>query len=215
VTPPFTIDVRVAELLASRLCHDLVGPVGAVNNGLELMADDQLGMADDALDLATKSAERASEILLFFRMAYGMSGSRQGDDAESLRAMAAGYLSYHKASLDWPNGEAAGTWPDGVGKLILNMVALAAEALPRGGTVEVAVLSVPAGTQVEVRASGVGAGLRVEVGEGLEDDVPVEQLTPYNVHAYFTRIMANRLGGDLLAEPDGEDRFRLAVAIPG
>ena len=31
------IDLRVAELMASRLCHDLVGPIGAVNNGLELM----------------------------------------------------------------------------------------------------------------------------------------------------------------------------------
>ncbi len=72
------IDLRVAELLASRLCHDLVGPIGAVNNGMELLEDSDLDMAQDAVRLAGNSAEHASTLLQFFRLAYGMAGSRQG-----------------------------------------------------------------------------------------------------------------------------------------
>src|SRR3546814_3632269 len=69
------IDLRVAELLASRLCHDLVGPIGAVGNGLELLGDEEFGMADDAMKLTTSSARQASHILQFFRLAYGMAGA--------------------------------------------------------------------------------------------------------------------------------------------
>ena len=57
------IDLRVMELLASRLCHELVGPVGAVSNGMELLSDQEFGMADDALELATKSAAQAGCVL--------------------------------------------------------------------------------------------------------------------------------------------------------
>ena len=95
------IDIRVAELLASRLCHDLVGPVGAVNNGIELMQDETFGMADDALTLAAKSADQASNLLQFFRLAYGMAGHRQGADLGPIRELVSGYLSHSKAELDW------------------------------------------------------------------------------------------------------------------
>ena len=109
-----TIDIRVAELLASRLCHDLVGPIGAVNNGIELMQDDSFGMADDALSLAAKSADQASNILQFFRLAYGMAGHRQGSDFGPVRDLVAGFLSHSKAELDWSSGAIPEGTPDGL-----------------------------------------------------------------------------------------------------
>ena len=206
-----TIDMRVAELLASRLCHDLVGPIGAVNNGLELIEDEDLGMADDAIQLAGKSAAQASTLLQFYRLAYGMAGSRQGDDLGPIRELARNFLSYSKAELDWPSGPVPDNQPEGLGKLLLNMVALACEALPRGGTVGVALAPSANGIEVEVKAVGADAGLREDAKAGLSDALEIDELTPRNVHGHFTCLLAKRMGGELRAEQAGQGYVRLAV----
>jgi histidine phosphotransferase ChpT len=210
-----TMDMRVAELLASRLCHDLVGPIGAVGNGLELMTDEEFGMVEDAIDLAGKSAEQASTLLQFYRLAYGMAGSRQGGDLGPIRDLAAKFLGHHKAELDWPAGPAPENLPEGAGKLLLNMVVLAAEGLPRGGTIGVGLAPAAGGVEVEVKAVGADAGLREETRVGLDESVAVEDLTPRNVHGHFTRLIARRMGGELKAEQAGQGYLRLAVNLPG
>jgi len=70
-----TIELRVAELLASRLCHDLISPVGAVNSGIELMTEFGDDPDGESMALITSSARTASDKLLFFRIAYGNAGS--------------------------------------------------------------------------------------------------------------------------------------------
>lgn len=211
----FQIDLQVAELLASRLCHDLVGPIGAVNNGMELLEDEDLGMADDAVGLAAQSARQAANILQYYRLAYGMAGGRIGGDLNALRELAAGYLAAGKIDLDWnarlPDGDA----PDGLGKILLNLVALAKEMLPRGGTLRVALLNEGGRLSAVVSAEGAGAAIREETAPGLAPDAAVEDLTPRNVHAYFTRTLARRLGSDLEVDSSAENRVRFAVPLPG
>ena len=130
------IDLRVAELLASRLCHDLVSPVGAVNNGLELMAEDlDPEMLQDALALADKSAKQASATVQFFRLAYGQAGRQVDMGAAELKRLAEGYLTSQKAELAWDADPLVLNGPDGGGKLLLNLIALAVETLQRGGTI--------------------------------------------------------------------------------
>lgn len=208
------IDLWIAELLTSRLCHDIVGPIGAVNNGLELMADDELGMADDALQLATRSSAQATLLLQFFRLAYGSAGHHESGDLAALRELAADFLSHHKASLEWLPDPALVTLPGGTGKLLLNLVALAAEALPRGGSVTLVLR--PEGNDVLVEATlqGVDAGFRPEVEEGLAEGISPDELTPRNIHGYFTRLVARRLGGDLAIEPLSPSSLRFSVILP-
>lgn len=210
------IDLRIAELLASRLCHDLVGPIGAVNNGMELLADDEFGMADDAMQLASSSARRASDSLQFFRMAYGMAGNRVGGDLRELRKLSEAHLKSSKASLDWPDGNPVGEVPDGLGKLLLNMLEFGLETLPRGGTLSVGLAPAgngASGITAEVVASGAEVQLRPEVASAIATDVKVEDLSPRNVQGYFTRLLAQRLGGDLQVEgPDG-GRIRFSVSF--
>lgn len=208
------IDLQVAELLASRLCHDLVGPIGAVSNGLELMADEGFSMGDDALALATNSATQATDLLQFYRLAYGMAGNRQGSDLQPLRDLAAGFLAHSKADLDWPLDKMPGDLPEAAGKVILNMIALAVEALPRGGTIGVGASAGADGVEIEVKAVGSDAALRDDTAAGLAEDVTVEELTPRNVHAYFTRIAARRFGSRLVVEQAGPGYVRIA-AVPG
>ncbi len=210
----FQIDMRVAELLASRLCHDLVGPIGAVNNGMELMEDDDLGMSDDALRLSANSARQAASILQYYRLAYGMAGARIGADLDDLRELAGGFLASSKTTLDWAIRQVPADAPDGLGKLLLNMIALAEEALPRGGTLSVAVLEGPAGMEASVTAKGTGAKLREESQPALADDVDIDDLTPRNVQGYFTRLLAQRLGSDLTIDSPGSDSLRFSVTLP-
>ncbi len=210
----FQIDMRVAELLASRLCHDLVGPIGAVNNGMELMEDEELGMSDDALGLAANSARQAASILQFYRLAYGMAGGRIGDDLSDLQELAAGFLASSKTALDWTIRQPPADTPDGLGKLLLNMIGLAEEALPRGGTLRVSLLEGPAGLDASVMAAGAGAKIREESRPALADDVAIEELTPRNVQGYFTRLLARRMGSDLTIDSPGSDSLRFSVTLP-
>ncbi|MEM7172626.1 MAG: histidine phosphotransferase family protein [Pseudomonadota bacterium] len=207
----FQIDMRVLELVASRLCHDVVGPVGAVNNGMEMLEDEDFDMADEALGLVADSARQAARSLQFYRMAYGMAGSRGGLGISEIRELADGLLANTKAKMDWdPNLTLEGA-PDGLGKLLLNMIALAEETLPRGGRLSLALAPQGGGFAARVTAEGLGCALRPESEIGLVDDVAIEDLTPRNVHGFFTRLVARRLGGDVTVEP-GEGESIAVVA---
>ena len=164
------MDLRLAELLASRLCHDVVGPIGAVNNGMELLNDGELDMADDALKLASQSAQQATDLLQYYRMAYGSAGHRQGGDLKPMHDLAVRYFGHQKASLDWSASAMPTGLPDSAGKLILNMLLLAGEALPRGGTVGVLFAEDGGLHEIAVVAVGSDAGLREETQAGLADD---------------------------------------------
>ena len=207
------IDLRIAELLASRLCHDLVGPIGAVNNGMELLADDEFGMAEDALQLASTSARRAADSLQFFRLAYGMAGSRVGGELSELRNLAQAHLKVSKTELDWPDAAPPDGAPDDLGKLLLNMIELGVEALPRGGRLTVGVSGGNGGVAVEVVAAGEGAQMRPETLAALSPKAPLDELTPRNVHGHFTSLVAERLGGRLDIEGPDDNRLRLSVAL--
>jgi histidine phosphotransferase ChpT len=133
-----SVDIRVLELLSSRLCHDLISPIGAVNNGLELLEDEDSGMADDALELSIKSAKKAADLLQAFRVALGAAGNQASVRLADARQLAAGILDGGKVSLVWPAEQDAVPAPVGLAKLVLNLVMLAGECLPRGGSIAVA-----------------------------------------------------------------------------
>jgi len=206
------IDLRVAELLASRLCHDLVSPVGAVNNGLELMAEDpDPDMQQDALALADKSAKQASATVQFFRLAYGQAGRQIDMGPPELKRLAQDYLVAHKAELDWDADAVASTGPDGVGKLLFNLIALAVEALQRGGRVQVS--AAPDGRTVTVAGAGTNARLRAETRAALADRAAVDGLSPRAVQGYFSRLIARRMGGELEVR-EAADAVTFEVRLP-
>lgn len=208
------IDLRVAELLASRLCHDVVGPIGAVNNGMELLAEGGSEMMEDALELANQSAQQASDLLQFYRMAYGMAGNRQGGDLRPMRDLALQYYRHEKADLEWAADALPSGFPESGGKLILNMLILASEALPRGGTVAVQFSEDGGETEVAVISVGADAGLRDETLAGLEDNVAIEELTPRGVQGYFTKLLAVRMGGRFAVVPAGPGHLRMTARAP-
>ena len=192
-----SVDLRVFEILSSRLCHDIVGPIGAVNNGMEILEDDDPDMTQDALALVANSARQASDALQFYRMAYGMAGAQLGNELSDVARITERYLAKSKAQLEWSQASLPLSAPGGTGKLLLNMIALAAECLPRGGSVAVSVRETALGVALMVVARGQSAAIRDELTGVFEEDASVEDLSPRNVQGYFTAHLARALGSTL------------------
>lgn len=208
------IDMRVTELLASRLCHDLVGPVGAVRNGMELLEDDEFDMAADALALASKSADQAANLLQFYRMAYGSAGGRQGGDLTVFRSLAEPVLAHANCELQWSDPAPGDTVPDSCGQILLNVIALAEECLPRGGTIATSIARDTEGFRIVVTAQGTDAALRDQSEAAMAPDVDIDDLTPRNVHGHFTALLARRSGGNLNHEKTGPDKLAFSIVLP-
>jgi len=208
-----TIDLRIAELLASRLCHDLVGPIGAVNNGMELLADEPAGEGlTDAIGLVSTSGRRAADILQFYRAAYGRAGDEMDGQPARLTDIAEPFAALHKCRVSWRLGGLRGAPVQGSAKLVLNMLALGIEMLPRGGAVEAAA---EAGETLalRVRARGEGATVRPEVWAALNIDADPAALSPRGVQAHFAAVLAHRTGGTLHLEAD-DGVVALAAELP-
>ncbi len=208
------IDLRVVELLSSRLCHDLVGPVGAVNNGLELLEDDRGDMGPEALKMAADSGARAARALQYFRLAYGMAGSRVGGGLDELRDLAGGFFNSEKVKLTWPSKEIPDDAPEDLGKLLLNMLLLGGEALPLGGSLTIEIMSGDGDFRLEVAASGDRAALRDETRPALAEGATADDLTPRNVQAYFTCRIAERMGGAMVVDEGTAGTVTFAATLP-
>ena len=122
----------LAALLCSRVCHDVISPVGAIVNALEVLEEDDPSMRDFALELIKKSARSASARLQFARLAFGAAGSAGAMiDLGDAGTVANGFLNDDKLSLDWEAPRAL--LPKNQVKLVLNLLILATQAVPRGG----------------------------------------------------------------------------------
>jgi histidine phosphotransferase ChpT len=201
------VDLRVLEMLMSRLCHDLVSPVGAVKSGLELFTE----FGDDAdgqtMALINGSAEQAAQKLQFFRLAYGQAGSQREAFklAEAVNLLTATCGNQRTSIVSAGDAVVSGA---GNGKLLLNMALVVAEALPRGGTITVAA----AADALRATAQGVGARLDPAMVDALGLGVSVEALSPKTVQGYFTGLLVRRADGELSYAEDGPDRVTLSVA---
>ncbi len=209
------VDLRVAQLLCSRLCHDLVGPAGAVTAGLELLHDEPEG-ADEALILVADSGQQVVRRLAFFRMAFGIGGGGAATRLAEIRDLAQGLLSEGSVVLNWPSDAAAGERPITAtgGKLLLNLLLLGVDTLPRGGTLDVELADSAEGLDIAMTAAGQGARLRDEVRTALHPDMPAEDLTARTVQGYFAQRLAEALGGAIEISDDTDDQVRLALILP-
>ncbi len=208
-------DIRLGQLMCSRLCHDMVGSVGAITAGLELAADEVSGadVAADAVGLSRRSADEASRRLAFFRAAFGLGwGVEAASGAAEARRLAEGYLAGGRVSLAWPDPQAAPALPGAAAKLSLGMILIGAECLPRGGELTVVVAGLDDGIGLALTATGTGAQMRADVMQALQPEIPVEALSARTVHAYVAQRMALEIGGRLEAEV-GDDEVRLAAIV--
>ena len=130
--------IDLASLLCSRLCHDLLSPIGALNNGIELLADEEdPDMRDKCLELLADSARASANKLKFFRLAFGAAGAfgEEIDTHEAKVALAGLFGAEKRIELGWM--VSSDKLPKGAAKLLLNLALLAGDALVRGGRLDV------------------------------------------------------------------------------
>lgn len=132
-------ELLLASLLSSRICHDLVGPVGALGNGVEFLAAEDQSARDHAMRVITESTAQARARLQFYRAAFGYGGSL-GDSVQQdeIKTLAQDFMSGGKAQLDWRTTDRA--LPRLLTRLVLNLVLIGYESLPRGGLMRVGIV---------------------------------------------------------------------------
>jgi histidine phosphotransferase ChpT len=189
-------DLEFAALLVSRVCHDLVSPVGAVVNGLEVLEDERdASMRADALKLVASSAEQAAARLQFARIAYGAAGSAGAElDLSEVGRMVQGLLNGGKVEIDWR--AAAVNWPKDWAKLLMNATLLAADGLPRGGRVKVETGAEATAPSFRVQAAGQGARLHEDAEKAVRGE-PVGHLDGRSIQPFLTHKLARALNAGL------------------
>lgn len=193
-------DIEFAALLVSRVCHDLVSPVGAVVNGLEVLEDERdAAMRADALKLVASSAEQAAARLQFARLAFGAAGSAGASlDLTEVGRIVKGLVEGSKVTVAW--NAAPLNWPKNWAKLLMNATLLAADCLPRGGTVTVETAADPEAPSFTVRAEGMNARILEEVERAARGE-DSGQLDGRSIQAYLSYKLAKNLNAGLTLTP--------------
>ncbi|HEY1632964.1 MAG TPA: histidine phosphotransferase family protein [Rhizomicrobium sp.] len=202
-------DLDFAALLVSRVCHDLVSPVGAVVNGLEVLEDERdATMRADALKLVASSADQAAARLQFARIAFGAAGSAGAElDLNEVGRTVTGMTLGGKVQIDWRAAHV--NWPKDWAKLLMNATLLATDALPRGGMVVVETSVDSAAPSFAIRANGQNARMLEEVEKAVRGE-PSGPLDGRSIQAYLTHKLARGVNAGLTITP-GENEVRIVA----
>jgi histidine phosphotransferase ChpT len=197
--PPALGALDLAALLCSRVCNDLISPVGAIVNGLEVLEEDKDEETKTfALDLIKKSAQQASAKLQFCRLAFGAAGSAGAQiDTGDAERVGRGLIEDGKTAITWslPRELVAKNRV----KLLLNMLVVAVGTIPRGGTLTVE----PFENGYRIVAAGLNARLAAATAE-LISGAPGHAVDAHAIQPVYTGILAKDCGLTLTAAPEGE-----------
>ncbi len=181
----------LAALLCSRVCHDIISPVGAINNGLELL--DEGGADEDAMKLIRASAINASARLQFARIAFGAAGSAGMQiDTGDAQTVAAAFINNEKPELEWVGARAL--LPKNQVKLLLNLLLVANAAIPRGGKLRVSLENLDTSPSFTITAQGPMLRVPPKFLELHSGNKPEEAIDAHTVQFYYTLLLSHETG---------------------
>jgi histidine phosphotransferase ChpT len=194
------IELRVLELLCARFCHEMVSPVGAIGNGVELLDEEDPEFVKQAIQLIGQSARTASRRLQFYRFAYGTAPTASG---VAPRELLMGFLEGGKVAADWE--PAVSTLSAEWQRLGCNLAVVAMETLPRGGRIALRSAGT-AGPGLQVEASGESVLVNRDVVTALSGDASAAELTSRTIHGHVTAKFAEQLGAKAALAESGPSR---------
>jgi histidine phosphotransferase ChpT len=206
--------VDLASLLCSRLCHDLMSPVGALNNGIELLADEtDPDMRDKCLELLADSARASANKLKFFRLAFGAGGGF-GEEIDTHEAKAAieGLFGDGKLELGWVVGD--DKLPKGAVKLLLNLALLVGDALVRGGRLDVGAETHDGQIEIAIRGEGPRILLDPVLRETLATGGSGGTVEPRAAGAWLAHALAAEVGGSIQISDPTSDVLMIGATLP-
>jgi histidine phosphotransferase ChpT len=190
-------ELDFSAYLVSRVCHDLVSPLGAVVNGLEVLEDERdAAMRADALKIVASSAAQALARIQFIRIAFGAAGSAGAElDLGEVGRLVGGLFSGSKITLEWDVANVH--WPKDWAKLLMNASLLAADCLPRGGTVKVISAGDATTPSFRIRATGSHARVLEEVEKAVRGEANSGATDARGVQPFLTHKLARSLNAGL------------------
>ena len=194
----------LSALLCSRVCHDVISPVGAIVNGLEVLEDDQdESMREFALDLIRKSARQASARLQFARIAFGAAGSAGASiDLADAEKVSRGMFADDKTQLAWSAPQAL--FPKNKVKLLLNLVMIATQAIPRGGLIDVAVRGDGEAPTLLLTAKGSHARIPPHVEALMAGTSETGTVDAHGILAFYAGLVARAAGMGVAFSIEGD-----------
>lgn len=202
-----------AALLCSRLCHDLVSPVGAISNGLELLSDGgDPTMQEQVLDLISKSALQTSNKLQFFRLAFGAAGGFSDNlDFEEAQKAITNFLEGSRVELEWD--VTPGTGSKGIIKAVLNMALVVSECLIRGGTLKVQSQEEGGARRFVVGGSGQRVIVQDSVDSVLNGEKSADGMEARTAPVMLIREVATDLGAQVNVTELSDTQFELTLTL--
>ena len=207
----FSLDaLDLSALLASRVCHDVISPVGAIVNGLEVLEEEKdAEMRAFAVDLIKKSAHTASARLQFCRLAFGAAGSAGASiDTGDAEKVARGLLADERTTIEWNAMRVL--MPKNKVKLILNLCLIAAASIPRGGLVKVDIVGDGDSTTIEIESKGPNMRLAHGIPALLSGEPENGSVDAHGIQAYYAGLVARAAGMELSVDATAE-RIRLCA----
>ncbi|WP_110752907.1 histidine phosphotransferase ChpT [Phyllobacterium leguminum] len=202
----------LAALLCSRICHDIISPVGAINNGLELLEEG--GADEDAMNLIKASARNASARLQFARIAFGAAGSAGVQiDTGDAQNVATEYMKGEKAEFTWSGNRVL--LPKNKVKLLLNMILIGNGAIPRGGSLTAAIEDAEADARFVITAKGPMLRVPPKFLELHSGKAPEEAVDAHSVQPYYTLLLAQESGMTISINATGEEIIFTAASTAG
>ena len=204
----------LASLLASRLCHDMLSPVGALSNGLELLREEKdPEMRRRCFELLEQSAKASADKLKFFRLAFGAAGGfgEMVPVAEARELITALLGDSGRIELEW--AVAGETLPKAAVKTLLNLAAIGIEALVRGGTLEVGAELRNGSSEIVIRAAGPRIAFDETIGRALDGSLPANELSSRTAPAAMLHQLAESTGGGLQWHL-GDDALVMGAVLP-
>lgn len=189
-------EMKFAELLCTRLCHDLTGPIGALANGAEFLGEEGFEMQGQAVELIASSAAQAVARLQFYRRAYGRINDSGEASLSELKKLVEDFLAGSKITLDWPdtNTDAAGiSISYKMGRVLINLLVIGMNSLLRGGTIAVRIMAGDTAKEVHVICTGNAVKWDKAIEDVLSKRVESSAITPKTIQAELTRSLAEEL----------------------
>lgn len=210
-----TIDpVDFASLLCSRLCHDLLSPIGALNNGLELLADEtDPAMRERCMELLAESARTSAAKLKFFRLAFGAAGGfgESVDSREAQQAIEGLFGETKRLTINWLVEEQF--LPKTAIKVLLNLAMIAGDALVRGGTLDIGGEANDGAIEIVLKAEGPRIVLDEELRATLVDGLAGGTITPRAAAAFLVHAMVAGADGKVLVSAPAENVLLFGAAM--
>lgn len=211
-----TTSIDFASLLCSRLCHDLLNPVGALNNGIELLQDEtDADMREQCLALLADSARTSANKLKFYRLAFGSAGGF--DDllpTHEIKAAVEGmFVGSGKVTVEWMIAEER--LDKLAAKILLNLALIGGEALPRGGVLTVGLEAQGGAVDIAVRCEGARLTLSDDIRGALLGELAESEIGSRTAAAAMIRQLVAERGGQIMLSPQDQSFILFGAHIPG